>query len=101
VPFLRFTRKRQDESAPVFFLSEFRRKHLFITYCIEKQYTRPLKESPRRRGTYIYHYNAKRMQYKQNDFSIVSGVARVPCALGQEIFLRPSPSTKLTEFELK
>jgi len=29
-----------------------------------------------------------------------SGVARVPCALGQEIFLRP-PSTKLTEFELK
>jgi len=28
------------------------------------------------------------------------GVARVPCALGQEIFLRP-PSTKLTEFELK
>jgi len=29
-----------------------------------------------------------------------SGVARVPCALGQEIFLC-SPSTKLTEFELK
>jgi len=29
-----------------------------------------------------------------------SGVARVPCALGQEIFLLP-PSTKLTEFELK
>jgi len=33
-----------------------------------------------------------RMQY--------SSVARVLCALGQEIFLRPS-STKLTEFELK
>jgi len=29
-----------------------------------------------------------------------SGVARIPCALGQEIFLRP-PSTKLTEFKLK
>jgi len=29
-----------------------------------------------------------------------SGIARVPCALEQEIFLRPS-STKLTEFELK
>jgi len=29
-----------------------------------------------------------------------SGVARVLCALEQEIFLRP-PSTKLTEFELK
>jgi len=29
-----------------------------------------------------------------------SGVARVPCALGQEIFLRP-PSTKIIEFELK
>jgi len=31
---------------------------------------------------------------------IVSGVARVSCALEQEIFLRPT-STKLTEFELK
>jgi len=29
-----------------------------------------------------------------------SGVVRLPCALGQEIFLR-SPSTKFTEFELK
>jgi len=29
-----------------------------------------------------------------------SGVARVPCALGQEIFLRP-PSTKPAEFEVK
>jgi len=29
-----------------------------------------------------------------------SGVARVPCALGQEIFLRPQ-STKTTEFEVK
>jgi len=28
-----------------------------------------------------------------------SGVARVPCALGQEIFFRP-PSTKTTEFEV-
>jgi len=31
---------------------------------------------------------------------ISNGVAGVPCALGQEIFLHP-PSTKLTEFELK
>jgi len=29
-----------------------------------------------------------------------SGVARVPCTLGQEIFLRPL-STKTTEFEMK
>jgi len=29
-----------------------------------------------------------------------SGVARVPCALGQEIFLCP-PSAKHTEYELK
>jgi len=29
-----------------------------------------------------------------------SGVARVPCALGQEIFLRP-PLTKTTEFKTK
>jgi len=29
-----------------------------------------------------------------------SGVARVPCALGQEIFLR-SLSTKTTKFEVK
>jgi len=29
-----------------------------------------------------------------------SGVARVPCALGQEIFLCPLP-TKTTEFEVK
>jgi len=29
-----------------------------------------------------------------------SGVARVPCALGQETFLRP-PSTKTAEFEVK
>jgi len=32
----------QDESAPNFF-SGFRRKHLFITTCIEKHYTRSLK----------------------------------------------------------
>jgi len=31
---------------------------------------------------------------------ISSGVARVPCALGQEIFLQPL-STKTTEFEVK
>jgi len=31
---------------------------------------------------------------------LISGVARVPCALGQEIFLRPL-LTKLTKFELK
>jgi len=29
-----------------------------------------------------------------------SGVARVPCALGQEIFFRP-PSAKIAEFEVK
>jgi len=29
-----------------------------------------------------------------------SGVARVPCALGQETFLRP-PLTKTAEFEVK
>jgi len=29
-----------------------------------------------------------------------SGVARTPCALGQEMFLRPL-STKTTEFEVK
>jgi len=40
-----FSRKRQDGSAPIFFFyfSWFRRKHLFITTCIEKQCTRPLK----------------------------------------------------------
>jgi len=32
--------------------------------------------------------------------SLCSGVARAPCALGQEIFLHPS-STKTTEFEMK
>jgi len=31
---------------------------------------------------------------------IATGVARVPCALGQEIFLRPLP-TKTTEFDVK
>jgi len=31
---------------------------------------------------------------------MASGVARVPCALGQEIFLRPL-SAKTTEFEVK
>jgi len=33
-------------------------------------------------------------------FLYTSGLARVPCALGQEIFLRP-PSTKTTKFEVK
>jgi len=33
-------------------------------------------------------------------FHVVSSVARVLCALGQEIFLRPL-STKITEFEAK
>jgi len=38
----------------------------------------------------------------QNDlpYSVPSGIARVLCALGQEIFLRPL-STKTTEFEMK
>jgi len=39
---LRFSRKRQDESALNFF-SRFRRKNLFITTCIEKYCTRPLR----------------------------------------------------------
>jgi len=45
VPFftVRFSRKRQDGSAPIFF-SGFR-KHLFITTCIEKQCTQPLNGS--------------------------------------------------------
>jgi len=34
------------------------------------------------------------------DFLLGSGVARVPCALKHEIFLRP-PSTKTAEFEVK
>jgi len=38
--------------------------------------------------------------FKRKRLFITSGVARVPCALGQEIFLR-TPSTKLIEFELK
>jgi len=38
--------------------------------------------------------------YSINLGSILSGVARVPYALGQETFLRPS-STKTTEIELK
>jgi len=39
---VRFSQKRQDESAPNFF-SGFRKKHLFITTCIEKQCTRALR----------------------------------------------------------
>jgi len=39
---LRFSRKRQDGSAPIFF-SWFRRKHFFITTCIKKHCTRPFK----------------------------------------------------------
>jgi len=39
--FLRFSQKRHDGSAPNYF-SGFKRKHLFITTCIEKQCTRPL-----------------------------------------------------------
>jgi len=35
VAFLRFSRKRQNESAPTFFRGLWR-KHLFITICIEK-----------------------------------------------------------------
>jgi len=37
---VRFSRKRQDESVPIFF-SGFRRKNLLITTSIEKQCTRP------------------------------------------------------------
>jgi len=36
---VRFSRKQQDGFATKFF-SGFRRKHLFITICIEKQCTR-------------------------------------------------------------
>jgi len=39
--FFRFSRKRQDGSAPSFL--KFKRKHLFITTCIEKHCTWPLK----------------------------------------------------------
>jgi len=38
---VRFSRKRQDGSV-LNFSSGLRRKHLFITTCIEKQCTRPL-----------------------------------------------------------
>jgi len=41
---VRFSRKRQDGFAPNFFLG-FRRKHLFITTCIEKHCTRPFRIS--------------------------------------------------------
>jgi len=37
-----FSRKRQDGFAPNFFLG-FRRKHFFITTCVEKQRTRVFK----------------------------------------------------------
>jgi len=40
VRFLSFSQKRQDKSAPIFF-SGFRRKHLFVTTCIEKHCTGP------------------------------------------------------------
>jgi len=43
---LRFSRKRQGESAPNFF-SGFGRKYLFITTCIRKQCTRLLTRVPR------------------------------------------------------
>jgi len=43
VHFLRFSRKRQQGSASASnFFKGFRRKHLFITTCIEKHCTRPL-----------------------------------------------------------
>jgi len=54
VRFLRFSQKRQDGSAPNFF-SKFMRKHLFITICIEKQYTWPLR--PDLHLTYIHRPN--------------------------------------------
>jgi len=38
---VRFSRKRQHGSAPNFL--SFRRNHLYITTCIEKHCTRPLK----------------------------------------------------------
>jgi len=49
-------------------------------------------------GWTIYGF-VKRDKYKILS-DVASGVARVPCALGQEIFLRPLP-TKITEFEVK
>jgi len=50
---LRFSRKRQDESAPKFFTG-FNTKHLFNTTCIENQCTQPLKCGKHR--TEINHY---------------------------------------------
>jgi len=56
-------------------------------------------------GASIYFFNLMRDESTWIKFMVksrpsVSGVARVLCALGQEIFLHPI-STKLTEFELK
>jgi len=42
---LRFSRKHQDGSAPILFFQDLRENTvLFITSCIEKHCTRPLKE---------------------------------------------------------
>jgi len=42
---LRFSRKRQDGSAPIFFQDLGENIILFITTCIENHYTGPLKQS--------------------------------------------------------
>jgi len=54
-----------------------------------------LSRTPSRLKKYLANYRVP-----LSSLLCYSGVARVPCALGQDIFLRP-PSTKLTEFELK
>jgi len=58
VNFLRVSRKRQDGFAPNIFLG-FKRKHLFITTCIEKHCIRPLKTNFR-----YWYYRCERSRNK-------------------------------------
>jgi len=60
----------------------------------------PLPDCGRLLWTALYCENDRVLKQIKSESYEASGVARVPCTLGQEIFLRP-PSTKLTEFELK
>jgi len=54
---VRFSRKRQDGSETKIF-SGFKRKHLFITTCIEKQCTRS-------RCRYSYYFNAPKITFNE------------------------------------
>jgi len=66
-----FSRKQQDESAPNFF-SRFRRKHLFITTCIEKHCTRPLTQNiyqMHRSYTDTHMKERKKIQLKSRAFN--------------------------------